>query len=65
VEGLRRENFPVCSINGIEQPLTGFATIEEPAQVTFFSSKPARLSISFESSHVWAAYSLLGGLSAG
>jgi len=32
VEGLRRENFSMFD-NGIEQPLTSFATIEEPAQV--------------------------------
>jgi VWFA-related protein len=32
VEGLRREDFHVFD-NGIEQPLTGFAAIEEPAQV--------------------------------
>jgi Ca-activated chloride channel homolog len=32
VEGLRREDFHVFD-NGVEQPLTGFAAIEEPAQV--------------------------------
>jgi Ca-activated chloride channel family protein len=32
VEGLRREDFQVFD-NGIEQPLTDFAAIEEPAQV--------------------------------
>jgi len=32
VEGLRREDFHLYD-NGIEQPLTGFAAIEEPAQV--------------------------------
>ena len=34
VEGLRREDFRVFD-NGIEQPLAGFAAIEEPAQVLF------------------------------
>ena len=34
VEGLRREDFRVFD-NGIEQPLTGFTAIEEPAQVLF------------------------------
>src|SRR5260370_13815278 len=32
VEGLRREDFHLYD-NGMEQPLTGFAAIEEPAQV--------------------------------
>src|SRR5260370_19350957 len=31
IEGLRREDFRVFD-NGIEQPLTGFAAIDEPAQ---------------------------------
>src|SRR5213082_3144182 len=40
VEGLRREDFRVFD-NGIEQALTGFTSIEEPAQV-LLSSKLAR-----------------------
>src|SRR5258708_28269325 len=32
LEGLRREDFHLYD-NGVEQPLTGFAAIEEPAQV--------------------------------
>ncbi len=32
LEGLRREDFLLYD-NGVEQPLTGFAAIEEPAQV--------------------------------
>src|SRR5690348_15575390 len=32
VEGLRRDDFRVFD-NGIEQPLTGFLSMEEPAQV--------------------------------
>jgi VWFA-related protein len=43
VEGLHREDFRVFD-NGIEQPLTGFAAIEEPAQVFFLiESGPAVL----------------------
>jgi VWFA-related protein len=34
VEGLHREDFRVFD-NGVEQPLTGFTAIEEPAQVLF------------------------------
>jgi hypothetical protein len=32
VEGLRREDFHILD-NGMEQPLTGFTAVEEPAQV--------------------------------
>ncbi len=32
VEGLQRSDFHIFS-DGVEQPITGFATIEEPAQV--------------------------------
>src|SRR6266480_60372 len=43
VEGLRREDFRVFD-DGIEQPLTGFATIDEPAQVLLLiESGPAVL----------------------
>jgi len=63
VEGLRRENFRMFD-NGIEQPLTGFATIEEPAQVLLLIEAGPAVYL-LESSHVWAAYSLLSGLSAG
>ena len=63
VEGLRREDFRMFD-NGIEQPLTGFATIEEPAQVLLLIEAGPAVYL-LESSHVWAAYSLLSGLSAG
>ncbi len=63
VEGLRRENFRMFD-NGIEQPLTGFATIEEPAQVLLLIEAGPAVYL-LESSHVWAAYSLVSGLSAG
>jgi Ca-activated chloride channel family protein len=63
VEGLRRENFRMFD-NGSEQPLTGFATIEEPGQVLLLIEAGPAVYL-LESSHVWAAYSLLSGLSAG
>jgi VWFA-related protein len=63
MEGLRREDFHLFD-NGIEQPLTGFAAIQEPAQVlVLIEAGPAVYLL--ESGHVWAAYTLLDGLSAG
>jgi Ca-activated chloride channel homolog len=61
VEGLRREEFRVFD-NGIEQPLTSFATIEEPAEVLLLIEAGPAVYL-LESSHVWAANSLLNGLS--
>jgi Ca-activated chloride channel family protein len=62
VEGLHREDFRVFD-SGIEQPLTGFAPIEEPGQVLLLiEASPAVYLL--ESSHVWAANSLLDNLSA-
>jgi Ca-activated chloride channel family protein len=61
VEGLRREDFHVFD-NGIEQPLTGFAAIEEPAQVLFLiESGPAVLFLG--KNHVRASDTLLNNLS--
>jgi VWFA-related protein len=61
VEGLRREDFRVFD-NGIEQPLTGFAAIEEPAQVLFLiESGPAVLFLG--KNHVLASDTLLNSLS--
>jgi len=48
----------VCFDNGIEQPLTSFATIEEPAQVLLLIEAGPAVYL-LESSHVWASYSLL------
>jgi VWFA-related protein len=63
VEGLRREDFHVFD-NGVEQPLTGFATIEEPAQVLLLiESGPAVYLL--EGGHLQAALALLDGLSPG
>jgi Ca-activated chloride channel family protein len=60
VEGLRREDFRVFD-NGIEQPLTGFASIEEPAQVLLvIEAGPAVYLL--ESDHLQAAVALLNGL---
>lgn len=61
VEGLRREDFRVFD-NGVEQPITDFLPITEPAQVAvLIEAGPAVYLL--ESSHVLAAYSLLSGLS--
>ncbi len=61
VEGLRREDFRVFD-NGIEQTLTGFATMEEPAQVLFLiESGPAVLFLG--KNHVLASDTLLNNLS--
>jgi Ca-activated chloride channel family protein len=61
VKGLRREDFHVFD-NGIEQPLTGFATMEETAQVLFLiESGPAVVFLG--KSHFRAAETLLNSLS--
>jgi Ca-activated chloride channel family protein len=61
VEGLRREDFRIFD-NGIEQPVTGFAAIEEPAQVLFLiESGPAVLFLG--KNHVLASDTLLNKLS--
>ena len=62
VEGLHREDFRVFD-NGIEQPLSGFATIEEPGQVLLLIEAGPAVYL-LESSHVWAANALLDGLAA-
>ncbi len=61
VEGLRREDFHVFD-NGTEQPLTGFATVEEPAQVLLLiEAGPAVLFLG--KNHVRASDTLLNNLS--
>lgn len=61
VEGLRREDFRVLD-NGVEQPITDFLPITEPAQVVvLIEAGPAVYLL--ESGHLLAAYSLLSGLS--
>src|SRR5437762_13869265 len=60
VEGLRREDFRIFD-NGIAQPLTGFATIEEPAQVLLLiESGPAVLFLG--TNHVRASHAVLNHL---
>ena len=60
VEGLHREDFHVFD-NGTEQPLTGFASIEEPAQVLFLiESGPAVLFLG--KNHLHSADTLLKSL---
>lgn len=61
VDGLRREEFHVYD-NGIEQPLAGFAAIEEPAQVLLLIEAGPGVYL-LENGHVWAANALLDGLS--
>src|SRR5260370_27558131 len=61
VEGLRREDFHVFD-NGTEQPLTGFATVEEPAQVLLLiEAGPAVLFLG--KNHVRASDTLINNLS--
>src|SRR5216683_6795984 len=63
VESLHRGDFHIFD-NQIEQPLTDFAAIEEPAQaLLLIEAGPAVYLL--ESSHVLAAYALLRGLSPG
>src|SRR6266478_144453 len=54
MEGLRREDFHLFD-NAVEQPISDFAAIEEPAQVLLL----------IEAGHLQAAHSLLNGLSSG
>jgi Ca-activated chloride channel homolog len=61
VEGLRREDFHVFD-NTVEQPISDFAAIEEPAQVLLLiEASPAVYLL--EGGHLQAAHSLLSGLS--
>src|SRR5258708_27454612 len=62
VENLRREDFRVFD-DGIEQPLTSFAAIEEPAQVLLLIEAGPAVYL-LEGGHLQAADSLLNGLSA-
>ena len=60
VEGLRREDFQLFD-NGVEQPITDFLPIEEPAQLLLLiESGPAVLFLS--KNHLIAADSLLATL---
>jgi len=60
VDGLRREDFRVFD-NGVEQPITDFLPVTEPAQVLFFiESGPAV--VLFGKEHFYAADALLNKL---
>ena len=61
VEGLRREDFRVFD-NGNEQPLTGFAAIEEPAQVLLLIESGPAVHL-LAKNHVHASDTLLKNLS--
>jgi len=63
VEDLRREDFHILD-NGVEQPLTDFATVEEPAQVLLLIEAGPAVYL-LESGHVQAALGMLDGLSPG
>jgi Ca-activated chloride channel family protein len=61
VEGLRRENFHIFD-NGVEQPITDFLNVEEPAQaLVLIEAGPAVYLL--EGSHLRAAQQFLSGLS--
>ncbi|HXL22320.1 MAG TPA: VWA domain-containing protein [Candidatus Dormibacteraeota bacterium] len=60
VEGLTRSDFHVFD-NGIEQPITDFAAIDEPAQVLLLIEAGPAVYL-LEASHLQAAYGLLQGL---
>jgi Ca-activated chloride channel homolog len=61
VDGLRREDFRVFD-NGVEQPITDFAAVAEPAQVLLFiESGPAVVFLG--QGHLQAADKLLNSLS--
>ena len=61
VEGLRREDFRIFD-NGVEQPLTGFAAVEEPAQVLLLIEAGPAVYL-LQGGHLQAAVALLDGLS--
>jgi VWFA-related protein len=61
VEGLRREDFHLYD-NGMEQPLTGFAAIEEPAQVLLLIESGPAVHL-LGSNHMRASDALLNNLS--
>lgn len=60
VEGLQKENFRIFD-NGVEQPITFFASTDAPAQVLVLIETSPAVSL-VRSQHLDAAYSLLDGL---
>jgi len=63
VEGLQRNNFEIQD-NGTQQPITDFASIEEPAQVLLLIEAGPAVYL-LQDSHLFAADALLNGLSPG
>jgi VWFA-related protein len=63
VEGLRREDFHLFD-NTVEQPISDFTAIEEPAQVLLLIEAGPAVYL-LEGGHLQAAHSLLSGLSIG
>ena len=63
VEGLRREDFHLFD-NAVEQPISDFTAIEEPAQVLLLIEAGPAVYL-LEGGHLQAAHSLLSGLSMG
>lgn len=63
VEGLRREDFHLFD-NTVEQPISDFTAIEEPAQVLLLIEAGPAVYL-LEGGHLQAARSLLDGLSMG
>jgi Ca-activated chloride channel homolog len=62
-EGLQRENFHIFD-NGVEQPITGFLSVDEPAQaLMLIEAGPAVYLL--EGGHLRAAHGFLSGLSTG
>lgn len=62
VRGLKREDFHVYD-NNVEQPVTEFATVDEPAQVLLLvEAGPAVFFL--QDAHIFAADAMLHGLSA-
>jgi VWFA-related protein len=61
VEGLRREDFHIFD-NGIEQPITDFLAVEEPAQVLMLIEAGPAVYL-LEGGHLQAARAFLAGLS--
>ncbi len=62
-EGLQRENFHIFD-NGVEQPITGFLSVDEPAQaLVLIEAGPAVYLL--EGGHLQAAHAFLDGLSPG
>jgi len=63
VGGLHREDFHVFD-NGVEQPMTDFAAIEEPAQLLLLVEAGPAVYL-LQGGHLRAVYALLSGLSDG